>query len=99
MRSLANENTSIQNDTFLFFTSRVCGTCRGFLRAIQEVQKSIPFSMELIDVEQEKPKTFQYNVKGVPTLLRLRNNQEIARRSGSTTVDELLLWLESDLLT
>jgi thioredoxin-like negative regulator of GroEL len=79
------------------FHARWCGTCRGVRRALEVFETSSPVPVVEVDVEAFQTFSNLYNVQGVPVLILLRDGREIARRSGSTTLEELRDWMTQSL--
>lgn len=84
---------SFQHPLYLFFTTRYCGTCRGFQRSIDALEKQLLYPVITIDTETMRDFAKAFDVSGVPVFMRVEKGLEIARRSGSTTSEELLDWL------
>lgn len=77
----------------LDFTGKWCSTCQvldGILE--REVIPSYKDKVEFvkIDVEEDENLTKQYDILSVPTLIILKNGQEITRISGSITKDKVI---------
>lgn len=77
----------------LDFTGKWCSTCQvldGILE--HEVIPSYKDKVEFvkIDVEEDENLTKQYDILSVPTLIILKNGQEITRISGSITKDKVI---------
>lgn len=79
------------------FYARWCGTCRGVRRALQTFEATSPIPIVEVDVEVHKPFSLLYDVQGVPVVILLKDGREIARRSGSTTFEELRDWINQSL--
>lgn len=79
------------------FYARWCGTCRGVRRALQTFETTSPIPIVEVDVEVHKAFSLLYDVQGVPVVILLKDGREIARRSGSTTYEELREWLTKSL--
>jgi thiol-disulfide isomerase/thioredoxin len=75
------------------FYARWCGTCRGVRRALQKFETTNPLPVVEVDIEEFPAFGKHQNILGVPVLILTNHGAEIARRSGSTTYEELLEWL------
>ncbi|MCK7488483.1 MAG: thioredoxin family protein [Bacillus subtilis] len=75
------------------FYARWCGTCRAFAARLQKYETKDPMPVVEIDIEEQTAFTKQMDVQGVPVLILMNHGLEIARRSGSTTYEELVEWL------
>lgn len=80
------------------FYARWCGTCRGVRRALEAYETTSPIPIVEVDVEAYKAFSSLYNVQGVPVVILLKDGREIARRSGSTTFEELREWVSQSLI-
>ncbi len=87
------QKESFEQPLYLFFTTRYCGTCRGFQCSIDALVKQLHYPIITIDTEIMRDISKAFDVSGVPVLMRVEKGLEIARRSGSTTSEELLEWL------
>lgn len=77
----------------VFFSAKWCGTCRGVKRSLLKYLETESFPIVWIDIDEHLTLSKQLEVLGVPVIMLIKNDVEIARRSGSTTYDELLIWL------
>ena len=64
----------------LFFSTTWCGPCKNFKPIMESVSNSIP--VQFIDIDQNPALATQYNIKSIPTLIFLKNGQEINKRPG-----------------
>ena len=64
----------------LYFSSTWCGPCKNFKPIMESVSNSIP--VQFIDVDQNPALATQYNIKSIPTLIFLKDGQEINKRPG-----------------
>ena len=66
--------------TILYFSSTWCGPCKNFKPIMESVSNSIP--VQFVDIDQNPALATQYNIKSIPTLVFLKNGQEINKRPG-----------------
>jgi thioredoxin 1 len=64
----------------LYFSSTWCGPCKNFKPIMESVSNSIP--VQFVDIDQNPALATQYNIKSIPTLVFLKNGQEINKRPG-----------------
>jgi thioredoxin 1 len=64
----------------LYFSATWCGPCKNFKPIMESVSNSIP--VQFIDVDQNPTLAAQYNIKSIPTLVFLKDGQEINKRPG-----------------
>ena len=66
--------------TILYFSSTWCGPCKNFKPIMESVSNSIP--VQFVDIDQNPALATQYNIKSIPTLIFLKNGQEVNKRPG-----------------
>ena len=81
----------------LKFQASWCQPCKVLTSILNTMQ--IPFPVEVIDADENKDLLQKYNVRSVPVLVLLdENNNEIDRLTGSTTKDKITALLNKELL-
>jgi len=66
--------------TILYFSSTWCGPCKNFKPIMESVSNSIP--VQFVDVDQNPTLAAQYNIRSIPTLVFLKDGQEINKKPG-----------------
>ena len=64
----------------LYFSSTWCGPCKNFKPIMESVSNSIP--VQFVDVDQNPTLAAQYNIRSIPTLVFLKDGQEINKKPG-----------------
>jgi thioredoxin len=64
----------------LYFSATWCGPCKNFKPIMESVSNSIP--VQFVDVDQNPTLAAQYNIRSIPTLIFLKDGQEINKRPG-----------------
>ena len=64
----------------LYFSATWCGPCKNFKPIMENVSNSIP--VQFIDVDQNPTLSAQYSIRSIPTLVFLKDGQEINKRPG-----------------
>jgi thioredoxin len=64
----------------LYFSATWCGPCKNFKPIMESISNSIP--VQFIDVDQNPTLSAQYSIRSIPTLVFLKNGQEINKRPG-----------------
>jgi len=64
----------------LYFSATWCGPCKNFKPIMESVSNSIP--VQFVDVDQNPTLAAQYNIRSIPTLVFLKNGQEINKKPG-----------------
>ncbi|MDD3122277.1 MAG: thioredoxin family protein [Candidatus Izemoplasmatales bacterium] len=81
----------------LEFYAKWCGTCRQVSKSIAAIESKLPYTFVRIDSDRDKLVLKKYHVQGIPVVLVLKDGVEVDRTSGSLTVFELELYLNSVL--
>jgi len=76
----------------LVFSARYCGKCYSLKKRLKRLQekKTVNFEYEIIDVETDTQTKDKYFVEGIPTIVYLKDNQEIDRISGTISKEKLI---------
>jgi thioredoxin len=64
----------------LYFSATWCGPCKNFKPIMESVSNSIP--VQFVDVDQNPTLAAQYNIRSIPTLIFLKDGQEVNKRPG-----------------
>lgn len=64
----------------LYFSATWCGPCKNFKPIMESISNSIP--VQFIDVDQNPTLSAQYSIRSIPTLVFLKDGQEINKRPG-----------------
>lgn len=78
-------------DKILKFQATWCGPCQALKMAMHGEDLGIP--VEDIDIDKNPEIAAKYRVRGVPTLVRVRGNDEIARKVGASSLKEVKDWI------
>lgn len=71
----------------LRFTASWCGPCKMLAKTLEEIDVQIP--IKVVDVDEETDLAVQYGIRGVPTLVMVKEEKEIKRITGNKTKQEL----------
>ena len=76
----------------LYFTATWCGPCKALSPTVDGlIAEGLPF--QKIDIDNDQSLSNQYDVRSVPTLIKVdANNNEINRLVGSRPADEIKNW-------
>jgi thioredoxin 1 len=75
--------------TAKYFTATWCGPCKTFKPVMNEVA-SEGYSVQILDIDQNKALTQQYNVRSVPTTIIEENGVEVDRFVGAIPKQSVL---------
>lgn len=81
---LTNELTLVD-----FFTTW-CGPCRMLAPVLEQLEG---IDVIKVDVEEERDLGMQYKINVVPTLVLLKDKQEVSRKQGYMDLAELNNWI------
>ncbi len=72
-----------------------CGPCRMMGPQYEIAARDLKGQALLVKVNSDSnPQTAQlFGVRSIPTLIKLRNGQEVARLAGATTADRIVAWI------
>lgn len=74
-----------------------CGPCRLIAPAVEQASRDLAGRLKVVkvDVDRAPGVSARYGVQGIPTLLVLRDGQEVDRQVGASGADALLAWVRS----
>lgn len=75
----------------LRFTASWCGPCKSLASNLDKIDIKLP--IEVIDIDVFPDVAKDYGVRGVPTLIKVKDGQEIDRYVGVKTLEDLSSWL------
>ncbi len=75
----------------LRFTASWCQPCKMLARILEDIPTD--YTIEVIDIDESEELAIQYGVRGVPTLVMLKNDIETKRIVGMQTEGFLKEWL------
>ena len=75
----------------LRFTASWCQPCKMLARILEDIPTD--YTIEVIDIDENRELAIQYSVRGVPTLVMLENDIETKRIVGMQTEGFLKEWL------
>lgn len=68
---------------FLYFSAPWCGPCKMFGPVMEEL--STTMNVEKINVDENQDLSTKYNIRGVPTVVLIENDEEVWRSVGITS--------------
>jgi thioredoxin 1 len=85
----------------LAFTATFCGPSRVMQSLLDAFADNENFPLTLIEVDVEKWPTItrQYQVKGTPELLIIRDGQPVSSRLGDMSYDQLVDYVASEVVS
>ena len=76
----------------LVFTAVWCRPCQSMKPYLSALDGIVEY--EIIDADETPELMTQYNVRGVPTLIMLKDHKEVARQVGAVSQTRLLEWVK-----
>ena len=73
------------------FTASWCGPCKSMAKTLENIDTDK--LVYVIDIDEQPEKAKQYGIRGVPTLVMVDGEEEIARIVGLKSESELRKWL------
>lgn len=71
----------------VIFSAHWCSPCQQLKKTIQNTDIGIP--VETVDIDADPTATTEYDIRGVPTVLLMSENQVMKRRSGYMNAQQL----------
>lgn len=80
-----------KNLVLIYFWAEWCGPCMMMNKPLKKIAESDDINCTIIKIDTVKHKKLaeSYHVKGLPTLLLMRNNEELKRYAGALSYREL----------
>ena len=95
------EEKVLKSDTpvLVDFWAEWCAPCRMIAPALDEISAEMGDRLKVVKVNvDENPATpAQYGVRGIPTLLIVRNGEVVSQQVGAAPKNAIVSWIESAL--
>jgi thioredoxin 1 len=73
-----------------YFTADWCGPCKKVRPIVEELNRDqADVKFQIIDVDSEGELTRKFEVKSIPTFIRIEDNKEVKRVTGAQTRSDL----------
>lgn len=85
---LRNNQKEFEMKEILYFTAKWCGPCKQLSPVIEELSKTYSmilgqnYPIKKIDIDENPEYTEKFNVKGVPTIIIIKDGNEQSRLVG-----------------
>lgn len=91
--TVSNPHTIVTNG----IVSHNCGPCKMMNPVVEELEKELAGKVEVekINVDENQGKASEYGVMSIPTYIVLKDGQEVGRKIGVTSKEDLLKLIQS----
>jgi len=74
------------------FWAEWCMPCKMMMPILNDLasDESLPIKVFKVNVDQQRPLAAKFNIKGIPTLIILKNGKEVKRLVGAKTKDMIV---------
>jgi thioredoxin 2 len=81
------------------FWAAWCAPCRAMAPAVEQAARELEPLVRIakIDTEAESKLALRYRIRSIPTLVMLREGEEVARSSGAMEPSRLIAWVRENL--
>ena len=69
------------------FKAHWCAPCKMLTKTLQDTDLGIP--VETVDIDADPTATIDFDIRGVPTVVLMNDNQVMKRRSGYMNAEQL----------
>lgn len=73
----------------LKFSASWCGPCKMLSKTIEQVKDELDCDIIEIDIDDDFETSNKFQIRGVPTLVLMDGETEVARKTGSMSAAEL----------
>lgn len=87
----------IDDTVVLDFYSEYCNPCRLIGRDLDEIGKEISLNVKKLNISENYEMTEKYNVRSVPTLVILKNDEVKNSYTGYKGIEDLKKFLKENL--
>ena len=76
--------------TLVDFYATWCGPCKMIAPVLEELKSA---EVIKVDVDEERELTMKFGISAVPTLILMKNKEEVARTQGYHDLEDLEKWI------
>jgi thioredoxin 1 len=86
-----------ESTVVLDFYSEYCSPCRSIGRDLEEIGKEIRLNIKKLNISDNYELTEKYNIRSVPTLVILKNDEIKNSYTGYKGIDDLKRFLSENI--
>ena len=81
------------------FWAQWCGPCKTIAPILEKVAEQYAGKLQVVkvDVEHNTETPAKYGVRGIPTLLLIRDGEEVAKQVGAVSAQQLMQFIDEHL--
>lgn len=79
------------SDKILRFSASWCQPCKMLAKTLEGEDLGVP--VEVVDIDENSELAMQFGIRGVPTLVYIKEDKEAGRISGMQTIAALKEWI------
>ena len=80
-------------DKILKFQATWCQPCKMLSKTLEGEDLGVP--VEEVDIDQNQELAIQYAIRGVPTMVFVRDGSEVSRVSGMMNLNDVKKWIDT----
>ena len=88
-------DTEFTDMSYLYFSAPWCVPCKSFKPVVEEVAGSLGIKFDYIDVDQQPEYADKMGIRSVPTIIVIKDGEEVFRNIGVMPVSRLTEKLKS----
>jgi thioredoxin 1 len=78
------------------FWAEWCGPCKKLAPVYEEVSEEVDVNFGKVDMEENQELGTQLGVRALPTLVIMKDGEEVARKSGAMPKQKLKNWVQEN---
>lgn len=82
---------TLMTDKILKFSATWCGPCKQLSMVLKGEDLGVP--VEEVDIEANSSLAQQYGIRSVPTMVYVRDGEEVSRITGAQSLDKIRDWV------
>jgi thioredoxin 1 len=90
-----------QKPVLIDFWAEWCGPCKQISPAIEEIADEMGAAIQVVklNIDESQQVASKYNIRGIPTLMVIRDGKVVATKSGAMPKGKIVEWLTQTIAT